>query len=368
MEGREKGKGIATPIASLFSVDEAQKAAQWVNDSIAERQKELDQLNAFIADNNALKKVVQKLPDELSHDIMVPFGKAAFFPGKIVHTNEFMVLLGEGYYAERTAKQTVEILQRRGKTLQSQVEALKATIRDLLAEASFFNSTAAEAAEGLVEIREDYDEEHSLTDLEPGTSKLESLHLSEDGSDKKLTQNEEFDRLMSRLDELEKEEDQDGNSSMSSDEDTRPESSVIESQLEDVIDLSTVQNRTTQGSELEQLHLRFSNKVEPSEGNDGAIKPRKYDEKVLNYPRLEEKRHVSFAPQNDVSDAPVEDNTSTVGSSHAPKAFTGSIIERGFDTPSSSPSQGTGSSQERTVPTSSSKPVSRFKMQRGSRC
>ncbi|KAF3782014.1 RNA polymerase II subunit 5-mediating protein-like protein [Nymphaea thermarum] len=357
MEGREKGKGIATPIASLFSVDEAQKAAQWVNDSIAERQKELDQLNAFIADNNALKKLVQKLPDELSHDIMV--------------------LLGEGYYAERTAKQTVEILQRRGKTLQSQVEALKATIRDLQAEASFFNSTAAEAAQCGLQCM-------IILVLRKiiGTSKLESLHLSEDGNDKKLTQNEEFDRLMSRLDELEKEEDQDGNSSMSSDEDTRPESSVIESQLEDIIDLSTVQNRTTQGRELEKLQLQFSNKVEPSEGNDGAIKPRKFDEKVLNYPRLEEKRHVSFAPQNDVSDAPVEDNTNTVGSSHAPKArlllnaflplqcsyaFTGSIIERGFETPSS-PSQGTGSSQERTVPTSSSKPVSRFKMQRGSRC
>lgn len=56
------------------------------------------------------------------------------------------MLLGEGYYAERTAKQTMEILQRRGKALEGQVESLKATMVDLEAEAKFFDSTAAEAA------------------------------------------------------------------------------------------------------------------------------------------------------------------------------------------------------------------------------
>lgn len=113
------------------------------------------------------------------------------------------VLLGEGYYAERTSKQTVEILDRRGKALESQVDSLKAMMKDLKAEVSFFDATAAEAVvsfwilsfcllvtyyynfdmsilclnilrpsstdaslwclqqEGLVEIREDYVEESS---------------------------------------------------------------------------------------------------------------------------------------------------------------------------------------------------------------
>lgn len=57
-----------------------------------------------------------------------------------------MVLLGEGYFAERTSKQTVEILKRRGKVLESQVESLKAIMRDLKAETSFFDSTVSEAA------------------------------------------------------------------------------------------------------------------------------------------------------------------------------------------------------------------------------
>lgn len=56
------------------------------------------------------------------------------------------MLLGERYYAERSAKQTTDILHRRGQELESQVEAMKATIADLEAEAKFFESTATEAS------------------------------------------------------------------------------------------------------------------------------------------------------------------------------------------------------------------------------
>lgn len=54
--------------------------------------------------------------------------------------------MGEGYYSDRTSKQTVEILKRRGKALESQVNSLKAMMEDLRAEASFFDATASEAA------------------------------------------------------------------------------------------------------------------------------------------------------------------------------------------------------------------------------
>ena len=64
------------------------------------------------------------------------------------------VLLGEGYYAETTSKQTVEILKRRGKALETQVDSLNAMMQDLKAEASFFNTTAAEAAVGFRKVLE----------------------------------------------------------------------------------------------------------------------------------------------------------------------------------------------------------------------
>lgn len=57
--------------------------------------------------------MLTQLPEQLSHDVMVPVAGCAFFPGKIVHTNEIMVLLGENYFAERSASQAKQIVQRR---------------------------------------------------------------------------------------------------------------------------------------------------------------------------------------------------------------------------------------------------------------
>ncbi|XP_072053156.1 LRR receptor kinase SERL2-like isoform X5 [Arachis hypogaea] len=65
------------------------------------------------------------------------------------------VFLREGYYVEKTFKQTAEILKQRGMGLESQLDSLEVIIKDLQAETMFFGQTIAEAAEGLVEIRED---------------------------------------------------------------------------------------------------------------------------------------------------------------------------------------------------------------------
>lgn len=56
------------------------------------------------------------------------------------------MLLGDGYYAYRTSKQTLDILHRRGKSLENQINTLKAVISDLQAEESFFSATATEAS------------------------------------------------------------------------------------------------------------------------------------------------------------------------------------------------------------------------------
>ncbi len=56
------------------------------------------------------------------------------------------VLLGEGYYAERSAKQAVEILERQSEFLDSKINATKVHIGDLEAEATFVKNIADEAA------------------------------------------------------------------------------------------------------------------------------------------------------------------------------------------------------------------------------
>jgi len=41
----------------------------------------------------------------------------AFMPGKLVHTNEILVLLGDNWFVERSAKQAAGIVTRRLKSI-----------------------------------------------------------------------------------------------------------------------------------------------------------------------------------------------------------------------------------------------------------
>ncbi|KAG8391218.1 hypothetical protein BUALT_Bualt01G0164900 [Buddleja alternifolia] len=226
MVSMETKKGTVTSLSSMFPADEAQKASRRVQDTIDERQHQLDQLKAFIDDNISLINLVHKLPHETHHNIMVPFGKAAFFPGRLIHTNEFMVLLGDGYYAERTSKQTAEILKRRDTALETQVESLKAIMQDLKAEASFFEITAQESAEGLVEIREDYVEEGSSEALATGRKKFDSTLEVDDR--KAAVEDDEYTRIFSRISELEKEEEE-AEKANESDEDEQTQNELVRS-------------------------------------------------------------------------------------------------------------------------------------------
>jgi unconventional prefoldin RPB5 interactor 1 len=116
-------KGTATPLGAVFSPDDTRRAVSRVAQAVADRRAELARVQGFFADNAALVSLVQRLPDELSHQIMVPthpyfslspcfssmvtclepiwgcvglvlqvpFGGAAFFPGSLIHTNQLMV-------------------------------------------------------------------------------------------------------------------------------------------------------------------------------------------------------------------------------------------------------------------------------------
>ncbi|XP_040367080.1 RNA polymerase II subunit 5-mediating protein homolog isoform X4 [Rosa chinensis] len=340
-----RGKGTVTPLSSVFSVEDTQKAAKRVQDTIAQKDLELDHLRGFAADNTDLINLVARLPEHLHHDIMVPFGKAAFFPGRLVHTNEFMVLLGEGYYAERTSKQTVDILNRRGKVLESQVDSLKAMVQDLKAEASFFNATATEAAEGLVEIVEDYEEESS-SDREC-TPKQDYANNSRAVIAQPADEDEEFARMMARMDELEKEEREAESHMAQSDEDEQ------------------LQHGLHQLSDQKSLH----GNLKISEGS-GLVS--KYEDKVSHENILG--RDVKSVAEKDLV-SPVVENVQTVPLSRSQvslesskpkfdreKAFTGSIVEHADNLQIKSRERTTAISQSSASQVS--KPVSRFKMQR----
>nr|CAB3479321.1 unnamed protein product [Digitaria exilis] len=381
-------KGTATPLGAVFSPEETKRAVARVSESVADRRAELGRLQGFVADNAALVSLVNRLPDEISHDIMVPFGGAAFFPGRLIHTNELMVLLGEGYYAERSAKQTTDILHRRGMELEAQVEAMKATISDLEAEAKFFASTAAEASEGLVEIREEYDE-----DTESNSSKSAASVATEGMSDKE----KEHARIMARLDELELEEMEAGSTEEEDDngDDDAEDDDVGAGTSEDGDEIDESGNALSDGNEHHSSS--FGPSFSGNGGNDrshGNIQAPPVSQTHLTYGGLvhitnseirvpkavsfEDDKHLvgssksSSLPLEPAYPAPGFKGSSDPAPSRERKiissgrqAFTGSIIER--DDNLSPLPHPVGSSSVKPGTSASSRPMSRFKMQKGDR-
>lgn len=62
------------------------------------------------------EKVIESLGifrEELTVSCMVPIGKKALMRGKLTHTNEILVSLGEGYFVKYSAAQAVALCNRR---------------------------------------------------------------------------------------------------------------------------------------------------------------------------------------------------------------------------------------------------------------
>ncbi|KAJ4980782.1 hypothetical protein NE237_031619 [Protea cynaroides] len=360
-------KGTVVPLASVFPVEEAQKAAKHVQDTIVDRQKELDHLHNFVVDNNNLVNLVRRLPDVLTHDVMVPFGKAAFFSGRLMHTNEFLVLLGEGYYVERTSKQTIEILQRRGKVLLAEIDSLKAMIDDLKTEASFFDATAVEASEGLVEIMEDFTESFS-DETSNQSGLLKPVGSSAADNMKGAMEDEEYARVMARFDELEKEE----LAAESNEEDDEADFTSLmshdsfdghlsdEPQLKDSVqqwkDRNTLNITAEKPSPKNSPEQAFVNKSSIEDLKLAGVpkdKPIPVEKPLLS-PGSREKVGTANTSKTEVTKDNFTGRASKAGYDSS-KAFTGSIVEH---------THGLQTDPLDQTTSQPSKPVSRFKMQK----
>ncbi|KAL0278328.1 UNVERIFIED_CONTAM: hypothetical protein PYX00_000176 [Menopon gallinae] len=155
-------------------------------------------------DLEGTKEILSWLPKKLKHDVMVPIGPKALMRGKIVHTNELLVNLGETWFVKKTASQTVDLCNRRIKECDSMLEKLKKE-RELLeskkslpAEKEAFGSDERpEIIECVTEEEhEEWKKEHRIR-VRGYRQKLAELRNKE----KKPIETEED--LWNRLDELE---------------------------------------------------------------------------------------------------------------------------------------------------------------------
>ncbi|XP_050732261.1 unconventional prefoldin RPB5 interactor-like [Eriocheir sinensis] len=86
-------------------------------------EEELARLHRYKKDYEHLYKRLKSLPDKTQHEVMVPLGRLALVPGQLVHTNEVLVLLGDNWFAERSARQATEIVRRRIKDCEDKIRS-----------------------------------------------------------------------------------------------------------------------------------------------------------------------------------------------------------------------------------------------------
>ncbi|XP_028307300.1 unconventional prefoldin RPB5 interactor 1 [Gouania willdenowi] len=205
-------------------------------------------------DYDALKDRLRTLPDQLCYDVMVPFGRLAFMPGKLVHTNEVMVLLGDNWFAKCSTKQAQKIVDHRMKHVKNEMEDLSKTRKNFQARVGFAKDleTMSDRKGHYVEIREEVGDDgftvtkgkqriahklnskpklDSVLDLKDENEEEVKGEKEEAGGKKSVLTEEE---LWTRLDELEKlEELQDEQDRLSDNADMNGEDTTTSSSEEE---------------------------------------------------------------------------------------------------------------------------------------
>ncbi|XP_058385043.1 unconventional prefoldin RPB5 interactor 1 isoform X2 [Diceros bicornis minor] len=165
-------------------------------------------------DYNALQERLNTLPDKLSYNIMVPFGPFAFMPGKLVHTNEVTVLLGDNWFAKCSAKQAVGLVEHRKEHVRKTIDDLKKVMKNFESRVEFTEDLQkmSDAASDIVDIREEiksdfeFKAKHRIAHKphsKPKTSDIFEADFANDVKSKDLLADKE---LWARLEELERQE------------------------------------------------------------------------------------------------------------------------------------------------------------------
>ena len=74
-------------------------------------------------------------------EIMIPLTESLYAPGKIIDANKVLVELGAGFFVEKSAKDAIKILERKGKVVDANSDNIMAA-----AEASSRNAQAVQQA------------------------------------------------------------------------------------------------------------------------------------------------------------------------------------------------------------------------------
>uniref|UniRef100_A0A8D0DUP5 Protein phosphatase 1 regulatory subunit 19 n=1 Tax=Salvator merianae TaxID=96440 RepID=A0A8D0DUP5_SALMN len=169
-------------------------------------------------DYEVLQERLSTLPDKLSYDIMVPFGPLAFMPGRLVHTNEITVLLGDNWFAKCSAKEASSLVDHRKKHVRKAVDDLQKVMKNFESRVEFTEDLQkmSDAAGDFVDIREVTESNGTETKgkhriahkphSKPKTFAFEANLHENESSEKSSGNLKSEEEIWARLDELEREE------------------------------------------------------------------------------------------------------------------------------------------------------------------
>lgn len=112
-----------------------------------------------------VKTRLQTLPDKLTHSAQVPVGvhtpgtpPLLLLNGQLKHSNEILVLLGDNWFVQRTAKQSIDILERRISKTKRMIDDFK---KEKANHEKWIGTVQQMKEEGdtMVDLQEEFDEE-----------------------------------------------------------------------------------------------------------------------------------------------------------------------------------------------------------------
>ncbi|KAG7399014.1 uri1, prefoldin-like chaperone [Phytophthora boehmeriae] len=216
-------------MAALGMMAEAANA-RLLQERIETTREQLGKLQDRVDRYDAVATMLTELPNKLTHRVMVPLGKRAMVPGKLVRTNEVLAHLGDEYLAWRSAPQAVEIINRKKKELHRQIKAQEESLQELSAKKTDVGSVAQLQKmyedENIREIQET-EEESEIGPIPKATDEdiKEYFEMEEEERLKAEQASWNWDEMMKRMEDLEARE-ASGESAESGDNKGEEEASV----------------------------------------------------------------------------------------------------------------------------------------------
>jgi len=166
-------------------------------DALTRAEEGVTEWEGYLTGYKALSDRLLTLTDHTQHHVMAPLGSHCLVPATLVHTNEILVLLGNEWFAERSAKQASEIAGRRAAQCQDMLNKFKAQ-KELCN--SWLKHSQEIMDENVVEINEQVTEDQYLKDKEVHRENVKKYRQK---LRKQKEEKEDFTALLDRLKEEE---------------------------------------------------------------------------------------------------------------------------------------------------------------------